>query len=376
MSTTLVGKRILIVEDEPLFANNVAYTLNQMGAFALKPVNTAADGLAAVMAGVDAAILDIHLPEGDVYRVASELRRLGKPFLFLSAVDRETVPERFNDAPFVAKPCPEAVWTGVLDGLLKPSARPAWTRTFEECQPTASARSTMIARRLGSLFALRPDETELLHQAGAGSARLWRPKSLIEQPTADYNSPRYLISGWAARVFPLKDGRRQLVQLLLPGDVLTPHMTVRHSQQMVQSLTVAQTVSGEAIRLAARDTAKFPGIAAAVELAAALDRALLLQQVTRLGRQTAYERVANLFLELHYRCMPLGLVTADSFAFPLTQENLADLLGLSMVHVNRTLQFMRRQEMITLKQGRLTLTDIPALQSVAEFKPPMLKHVG
>jgi CRP-like cAMP-binding protein len=242
----------------------------------------------------------------------------------------------------------------------------------EKRRNVADIRSAAIARRLGSLLMLTPGETEFLHRVGAGPMSLWAPRSLIEQPAGNHASPRYIISGWAAQVRELNDGRRQLVQLVLPGDPLAPQLQIHHRGQTVQCLTMVQTVDGAAIRLAARDPANFPGIAAAVELAAARDRALLLDQVTRLGRQTAYERVANLFLELHYRCLPIGLVHANGFAFPLTQECLGDLLGLSVVHVNRTLQLMRRQNLITLRQGRLTLNDMPALQAAAEFKPPVL----
>ena len=79
---------------------------------------------------------------------------------------------------------------------------------------------------------------------------------------------------------------------------------------------------------------------------------------------------ANLALELHYRCAAMGPVHADSFEFPLTQEGPGDLLGLSVVNVDRTLQLLRHHEMIQLKHGRLTLLNVPALPEAAEFKPP------
>ncbi|HEY7800424.1 MAG TPA: Crp/Fnr family transcriptional regulator [Hyphomonadaceae bacterium] len=245
----------------------------------------------------------------------------------------------------------------------------------EKRRNVADIRSAAIARRLGSLLMLTPGETEFLHRVGAGPMSLWAPRSLIEQPAGNHASPRYIISGWAAQVRELNDGRRQLVQLVLPGDPLAPQLQIDNRGRTVQCLTMVQTVDGAAIRLAARDPVKFPGIAAAVELAAAYDRALLQEQVTRLGRQTAFERMANLFLELHHRCLPVGLVQGDSFSCPLTQESLGDVLGLSVVHVNRTLQLMRRQNLITLRQGRLTLHDMPALRTAAEFKPPQLERL-
>ena len=247
---------------------------------------------------------------------------------------------------------------------------------MEKRSSISDVRFETIARRLGALTKLSPGEVDLLHRIGAGPANIWPARSLLELPADDNLAPRYLISGWAARVRELQDGRRQLVQVILPGDTLTPHLQVRQRQQVVQCLTMVQTVDGAAVKLAARDPAKFAGIYAATELAAAYDRALLMEQVTRLGRHTAYERMANLFLELHHRCQVVGLVHADGFIFPLTQESLGDLLGLSVVHVNRTLQLMRREGAIELKHGRLSLLNLDALQLAAEFRQPHLAYVG
>jgi CRP-like cAMP-binding protein len=248
-------------------------------------------------------------------------------------------------------------------------------RGLEKRRSISDVRCETIARRLGALVKLSQAELDLLQRIGAGPASVWAARSLLETPADGHVGPRYLISGWAARVRELQDGRRQLVQVILPGDTLTPHLQVRQ-QQVVQCLTMVQLVDGATIRVAGRDSARFPGIAAAIELAAAYDRALLMEQVTRLGRHTAYERMANLFLELHHRCQVVGLVHADSFIFPLTQESLGDLLGLSVVHVNRTLQLMRREGVIELKHGRLTLLDMEALKSAAEFRHPSLSYLG
>ncbi len=247
---------------------------------------------------------------------------------------------------------------------------------LEKRRSISDVRCETIARRLGAMTRLTLEELELLGRVGAGPAEVWPARSMLETPADEHNAPRYLISGWAARVRELQDGRRQLVQIILPGETLTPHLPVRLQHQTVQCLTMVQTVDGAAVKAAAKEPAKFPGIAAAVELAAACDHALLMEQVTRLGRHTAYERTANLFLELHHRCMVVGLVHADGFIFPLTQESLGDLLGLSVVHVNRTLQLMRREGVIELKHGRLTLPNMDALKQAAEFRPPGLTYLG
>jgi CRP-like cAMP-binding protein len=236
-------------------------------------------------------------------------------------------------------------------------------------------RSEAICQRLSALVSLSETERDFLRRVGSGPMSLWAPRSFVDQPASDHPAPRYIISGWAAHARELQDGRRQFIQLLLPGDALCPLLQVRQPQTVL-CLSMVQTVDGGALRLAAQDRHRFPGIAAAVEVAAAHDRALMIEQVIRLGRQTAYERMANLFVELHHRCSTVGLVHGDGFAFPLTQESLGDLLGLSVVHVNRTLQMMRNQNLIQLKQSRLTLLNLPALREAAEFKPPQATHVS
>ena len=236
-------------------------------------------------------------------------------------------------------------------------------------------RSEAICQRLSALVSLTDVERDFLRRVGSGPVSLWAPRSFVDQPANDHPAPRYIISGWAAHTRELQDGRRQFVQVLLPGDPLSPLLEVRH-QQTVLCLSMVQTVEGGAIRLAAQDPQRFPGIAAAVQMAAAQDRAMLIEQVIRLGRQTAYERTANLFVELHQRCSAVGLAHGDGFAFPLTQEAIGDLLGLSVVHVNRTLQAMRNQNLIQLKHGRLTLLNLPALREAAEFRSPQIAHLS
>jgi CRP-like cAMP-binding protein len=115
-----------------------------------------------------------------------------------------------------------------------------------------------------------------------------------------------------------------------------------------------------------------PEITRAHHRAAALDEAYLLHQIIRIGRQTAYERLAHLILELHSRCQAAGLCHEESFELPLTQEILADSLGLSIVHVNRTLQTLRREQLIEQKSSIVTIRDRGRLMTIAEYSDPQI----
>ncbi|MCR5880865.1 Crp/Fnr family transcriptional regulator [Phenylobacterium sp. J367] len=112
-----------------------------------------------------------------------------------------------------------------------------------------------------------------------------------------------------------------------------------------------------------------PGLARAFRKAQALEQALLLDHVVRLGRQTAYERVAHFLLELQHRLHLSALGDQQRFALPLTQEIMADVLGLSIVHVNRTLQQLRREQLIELRSGVAILLQRDTLVGIAGFKP-------
>lgn len=144
----------------------------------------------------------------------------------------------------------------------------------------------------------------------------------------------------------------------------------------VVALTEVRTVEAAELNLAWRERTRVPNLAVAFDRAAAEDEFFLLAQIMRLGRQTAHERFANLLLELDYRLRGrgLGLGQNRGFALPLTQEVLADALGLSVVHVNRTLQQMRRSGLVEISRGRVVLKDVNALRNAGEFvEPPTLQ---
>ena len=100
----------------------------------------------------------------------------------------------------------------------------------------------------------------------------------------------------------------------------------------------------------------------------------MLTHVARLGRMSALERLAHLLVQLHDRLDVIGAVENDRFALPLPQEMLGDLLGLSTVHVNRTVQELRRQKLISTERNVVHLLDRAALDRLAPSVPAMLER--
>ncbi|MET0338437.1 MAG: Crp/Fnr family transcriptional regulator [Caulobacter sp.] len=183
--------------------------------------------------------------------------------------------------------------------------------------------------------------------------------------------PRIILSGWACRQRGLADGRRQILAFLLPGDAVgIPPQNIGGVFCSTTAITAVTSISGAAVREAAlRLTAHPSGVAIACVRACAMEEARLFDHVVRLGRQSALERVAHLLLELHERLAVVGLAFENRFPMPLTQEVLADALGLSIVHVNRTLQQLRRSGLIDTRAGWVTLRDHVQMTELASFRP-------
>lgn len=209
-------------------------------------------------------------------------------------------------------------------------------------------------RRLNTLVPLDDDATFALTDA-LTTARPIKPRRELIGEGHEIVEPMLILSGWAARVRFLADGRRQFLSFLLPGDVIGLGQQTRPvATATVIALTPVEVCS-------APSSEKSPALAEAYALSRALDEAYLLANITRLGRLNAQERIGDLFLELLERLRMAGLESGNSFALPLTQEMIADALGLTSVHVNRMIQLFRREGDLTWKTGRLTLTDPAAL---------------
>jgi CRP-like cAMP-binding protein len=172
----------------------------------------------------------------------------------------------------------------------------------------------------------------------------------------EIRQPQLILRGWAARVRHLADGRRQIVAFVLPGDLLglcDPPATI--------ATTSVVAVTDMVVCTPPRRGAS-PLLDKVYAISKALDEAYLVAQVTRVGQLDAYERLGDFLLELLERLQLAGLAADGGFILPMTQEMLADTLGLTSVHINRTLQAMRRENSIVLKNRVLRFTNAEALR--------------
>lgn len=234
-----------------------------------------------------------------------------------------------------------------------------------------SSHADLLVRRLTHLAELSASDLSLIESLGQHTEEIPAGTELIREGSA-LDSPKLLMAGWACRFRTLPDGRRQIFEFILPGDIyglcLRPQAIA-----LTTSLALTPVVIADAGPLGAAITDAgdaHAGLTRACYATASLDEAYLLNQLMRVGRQTAYERTAHFILEIHERLSVVGLAGETTVAIPLTQEIMADALGLSVVHLNRTLQQLRRNQLIEFKGGLVRLLEPERLSQIANFRVP------
>lgn len=176
-----------------------------------------------------------------------------------------------------------------------------------------------------------------------------------------------IYTGWAIRYKLLEDGRRQILNILLPGDIFGFDGVLferpQHSFQAVTDVSYG-TVGGDRLRELLTTQ---PEIALALLRRLAAERRRLDRLVTSIGRCTAEERIASFILELQARLRQRRIAHGNSFNMPITQQHLGDHLGLTVVHVNRVLRRLRELGLLTFRDRVVIIHDFDALAHLGRF---------
>ena len=188
------------------------------------------------------------------------------------------------------------------------------------------------------------------------------------------NDVYLLLEGWGYRYKLLPDGGRHILAYLIPGDLCDIHIFILKSMDHTLGLLSRASVAVIPKELILEVMTRHPRIERALWWATLVDEAVLREWLVNIGQRDAHKRVAHLFCELWVRMRAVGLADEGRFSLPLTQEELGDTMGLTAVHVNRTLQRMRAEGLISLERKRLTIHDPRRLMAEAEFEPNYL-HV-
>lgn len=228
-----------------------------------------------------------------------------------------------------------------------------------------------LKRKLGAVIELSDDEVGRLDALESKVKRIPAGAEIVLDGEP-YEQTYIVEKGWAIRFKTLSDGRRQILNFVLPGDFIGLFSALfdvaDHSVAALTDLTVHPIPPTSLVTL----FGGCPRLGAAVAWATARDEAIMSEQVLRVGRRSAYERTGHIFVELLHRLQLVGQAEDDSFKLPLTQEILADTLGLSVVHINRTLRRLRENGLVRINRDRVFIEDLERLTSMAEFSPHYL----
>lgn len=176
-----------------------------------------------------------------------------------------------------------------------------------------------------------------------------------------------LLEGIVGRVRDLADGRRQIIELHIPGDFYDLHaFLLKKLEHDVEALTPVKfaVVPHDRLKLI---TERWPHLSRMLWTSTLLDAAIQREKILSIGRRSAIARLAHLLCELHVRFKVVELTDGDSYPLPLTQSQLADAAGLTQVHVNRTLKELRDRGIVTVRGGTVAIKDRRALVDIAEF---------
>ncbi len=178
--------------------------------------------------------------------------------------------------------------------------------------------------------------------------------------------------GWAIRYQMLRDGRRQVLNVLMPGDMFDLQVFVAaeadHSVMAVTDMELLAFAPADVLSI----ISGHGSLALAFWWATVQEEAILRQQIVRNGRRTARERVAHFLLELHRRSLVVAEGDDNGFNLPLTQSIIGDALGLSHIHINRVLRKFIRENLIERDHAWLQLIDRDRLVEISEFDPSYL----
>src|SRR5215207_7162248 len=175
-----------------------------------------------------------------------------------------------------------------------------------------------------------------------------------------------LESGWVARSRLLEDGRRSMIAVFLPGELVgVKSFLVTEQPDSVHCLSDATVLTIRHDRLRELFESE-PSVALRVAFQLGEDERRLHNYVIGLGRANAEERIATMLIEFHGRLVCRGLSYNGVYVCPLTQQDMGDFLGLTVVHVNRVLRQLRDDGLVTVQRGSVQIQDLPVLHRVAQ----------
>jgi CRP-like cAMP-binding protein len=233
--------------------------------------------------------------------------------------------------------------------------------------PSAPVQSSPIVRKLASFVDLTPGEIAALDSLSHKRKTFAAGETLVRQGSKPF-SVFLILNGVAYRYKYLANGKRQIFGYLLTGDLCDAHFVLcRHSDHDIGLLTEAEVAMIPMHELTAVIT-QYPNIRRALLKMRLVEDAILREWLLNVGQRSAPQKLAHFICEISERLLGVGSINPDgSFEVPLTQLDVADTMGLTVVHVSRCLQKFRREGLVHWSRRQLTIVNLPRLRQVAGF---------
>ena len=255
------------------------------------------------------------------------------------------------------------------DGLKQPSQT---DRTASD-GGDAHVTSLPLTQKLARLMTLSAAEAKLLRDLQSAPRRIARGREMVVEGRR-YDGLLILLEGAALRYRVLNDGRRQILNIILPGDFIGfPGCFFESALYSIAALSDCAVSPVSFSRLLGLFESH-PRLGAAIFWSLSCETAMYAEHLIGIGRRSALERIAHFLLEMLMRLQTVGLADECSYRLPLTQELLADALGLSLQYVNQTLRELREEGLVRVERQQVTITDLDGLTALADFQRTYLSR--
>lgn len=184
-----------------------------------------------------------------------------------------------------------------------------------------------------------------------------------------------VLEGYACTYRDVRDGQRQILSFHVPGDMPDLHSlhlsAVKDNIGSIGPVAVGMIDNADLHRICR----EFPRVAAALWRLTLIDASIYKEWISNVGARDARSRAAHLFCEIYFRQAAIGNVQDDAFEWPITQIDLGDALGMSVVHVHRTLKSLRKAGLIDYERGVLRIPHLKALMDAGDFDAGYLEKI-
>ena len=228
--------------------------------------------------------------------------------------------------------------------------------------------------RLSRLIKLSASDLNALEKI-IDSERLIKKRRDLVVDGHEYRNLCFVKNGYAIRSKLLRNGKRQILNVILPGDIIG--FNVSFFDRSIYSVIALSELTFNVCSLESYVQLCFqrPQFGLALSWLAVQEAAMYAERIVDIGRRTPVERMAHFLLEIHSRMSAVGLAAKASIDLPFSQEIMADVLALSVPHLNRVMQQLRKEKLIVNRARQVEFIDVVGLQTLAHFQPLKLAPI-